>query len=235
MSELYPDLISTFPEAIDSIDNFVDITITTLPLAQQYYAKYNAGDIIGANKILEDNPQLKYSQINASTLNPIVDAIKAIERFYMSDVQQYLVEIVKYKGEWNSNAKYVKYNTVNYLNDSALVTFMCISNDTPIGTKPTNTTYWIPLTMRGEKGESGLGLTPRGVWSELTQYYTDDMVSYNNALWACREANVGYLPNVSSQVWYCVLSVDTVFSSMKILDSEIDAIIDGTAIPKDDL
>ena len=156
MSATYPELTNTqFPDKIDTINNFVDITLTTLPLAQEYYRRYNLGDIEGAQQILNDNPDLKYSYIGASTLNPIVDSIKAIQLFYTQDVQEYLVNIVQHKGDFSATTKYKKYNTVNYLHNSALETFMCISHDTPIGALPTNLNYWIPLTMRGKQGEIG--------------------------------------------------------------------------------
>ena len=111
---------------------------------------------------------------------------------------------------------------------------MNIADDTPIGTLPTNTNYWYALAIKGDQGESGLGLTPRGTWSEYTQYYQNDLVSYNNALWAAKEDNIGYFPNDTSKVWYSVLSLNIVWSSMKIQNSEIDAILDGSAGLKDD-
>lgn len=211
MSQRYPDLPHTnFPEDVDNLNNFVDITLETLPLAKEYYARYNAGDIIGANEIIEKNPQLRYSQINASTLNPIVDSIKAMQRFYMSDVQRYLMEIVVYKGEFSASVKYTKYNTVKYVNNSAFETFMCIRSDTPIGTLPTDTSYWIPLTMRGEKGEPGIGLTAYGDWNSITTYPKDALVAYNNALWGAKVENTGIVPSVNATAtWYKVIDYST--------------------------
>lgn len=207
MSVLYPQLTNTkFPNEVDTINNFVDITLTTLPLAKQYYAKYNAGDIVGANQILIDNPDLKYSYIGAASLNPIVDAIKAIELFYMQDVQKYLMNIVSYKGEWSASVKYSKYSTVQYVHNSAIEVFMCANNDTPIGTIPTDTTYWIPLTMRGERGLAGIGLSAYGGWNSITKYPVNAMVAYNNALWGSYEENTAITPTESSSsTWYKII------------------------------
>jgi hypothetical protein len=215
MSIKYPTLSNTvFPDGIDPINNFVDITLSSLPLAKQYYAKYNSGDIAGANKILEDNPTLKYSQISASTLNPIVDAIKALELFYTQDVQQYLVDIVVYKGDFSASVKYSKYNTVKFVHNSALETFMCISNTTAIGTLPTDSSYWIPLTMRGEQGTAGVGLTAKGEWNSISTYPIDSLVAYNNALWGSKVANTAIVPTrEASATWYIVIEFSSEYAT----------------------
>lgn len=83
---------------------------------------------------------------------------------------------------------------------------MAIADDIPIGTIPTDIVYWYPLAIKGEQGESGLGLTPRGYWSDSTQYYKDDMVAYNNVLWAALSDNQNYIPNESSSVWLKMLA-----------------------------
>ena len=87
-----------------------------------------------------------------------------------------------YKGEWNGSTKYVKYNFVTYESNGLMQTFECLRDDTPLGTLPTNTTYWAPRVIRGEQGESGLGLTPRGIWNAGVQYYKDDKF-YNVGYW----------------------------------------------------
>lgn len=207
MSNRYPELTNTvFPDGVDTINNFIDITLDTLPLAKEYYAKYNAGDIESANKILEENQELKYSYIGAASLNPIVDAIKAMQLFYTEDVQKYLVEIIKYKGEWSPSVKYSKYHVVNYIRNSAVETFMCINTDTPIGTVPTNMTYWIPLTLRGERGEPGIGLTSYGVWNNTSTYPADALVVHNNTMWGSKIRNQGVAPSAdTSDTWYLVM------------------------------
>ncbi|SHO53709.1 hypothetical protein [Anaerocolumna xylanovorans] len=215
MSVLYPELTNTkFPDEIDTINNFVDITLSTLPLAKRYYEKYNSGDMEGAKQILADNPDLKYSYIGAATLNPIVDSIKALELFYTQDVQEYLVNIVQHKGAFSASAKYKKYNTVSYVHNSALETFMCISNNTPIGIIPTDTSYWVPLTMRGEKGEAGIGLTAYGDWNSITTYPKDALVAYNNALWGAKVSNTAITPSVDTiATWYKVIDFSSDYAA----------------------
>ena len=53
MSVTYPDYsFTSFPDSIDTFDRFTDITVTTYPLAQQYYALYN-GVFIQVKKFKE--------------------------------------------------------------------------------------------------------------------------------------------------------------------------------------
>jgi hypothetical protein len=119
------------------------------------------------------------------------------------------MNIVQYKEDFASTTKYTKYNTVKYLHNSALEIFMCIRSDTPIGTLPTNATYWIPLTMRGERGVAGVGLSPFGTWNNLVTYPINAMVSHNNALWGSLVENTGIEPSTTSTAtWFKLISYD---------------------------
>ncbi|MGN1124681.1 MAG: hypothetical protein ACI4SM_00705 [Candidatus Gastranaerophilaceae bacterium] len=204
MSVSYPDLTETnFPQAIDTFNRATDVTLELLPYVQEYQKLYNTGKLADAAQILVEHPELQNCIINASTINKCYDAIKALQRFYMSDIQKYIEQLITYKGEYSSKISYEKYDVILY-NGSA---YLCIS-DSPIGTLPTDLNYFTPLTLKGEQGESGTGLSSRGVWDKTVQYYKDDLVSYNNQLWAAKEDNFGSLPNDYSTVWYSVLSLD---------------------------
>lgn len=201
MSAIYPDLQNKFPEAIDDFSKFTDPSISQIALINQYYSKFQSGDIAGAAQILEDNPSLKTAILNAERLNKLRDGLIAVQRYYMDDVQEYLVEIVKNKGDWNNQTKYTKYDVVFYPIEGAEQAFMGISTEIPIGTLPTDQTYWVPLTMRGEQGASGIGLTPRGVWQSSVSYSQYDVVSYDDSLWYALQANSGQTPYSGSQYW----------------------------------
>ena len=59
-----------------------------------------------------------------------------------------------YKGNWSSTSTYGKLDYVLYENN----TYIGISKTIPVGTLPTNTTYWgifVPRGQQGEKGETG--------------------------------------------------------------------------------
>lgn len=198
----YPDLNgSTFPYEKDNFDKFMDPSLEQLQAIQLYYQYKNSGNLEAANQVLEDNPRLKQCVINAKNLNQLRDAILALERFYLDDVRQYLVDIVKPMGEWSPLTKYVKYNVVNGEENRAIQTYICMSNHTPIGTSYLDTNYWVVLTMRGEKGEPGSGCSPQGAFTLGKKYYVNDLVAYENCLWYALADNTNVIPNRNSSTW----------------------------------
>lgn len=198
MSVTNPDLTGTkFPDEIDNWDRWIDPTIQTIASIQKYQSLYAQSKFDEANEVIKENPTLKRIIVNAENLNKVQDAIIALERFYFSDFQAYLQNIVQYKGDYIPIKQYSKYSVVTYIEHNAQQAYLCISFDCPIGTPPTDSSYWIPWTARGEKGESGAGLTPRGTWDEYVDYYKDDMVSWNNKLWGALSDNTGKAPSES--------------------------------------
>ena len=207
MSIIYPDLENNFPESIDNFDKYLDPTLEMLSVINQYYTLFDTGDLVGATTLLESNPTLKQMIINADNLNQLRDAIISLERYYMDDVQQYLVEIIKFKDIYNPSTKYLKYDVVGYVIGSATEYFMCIDSTVPIGTLPTNATYFIPITLRGEQGASGTGLSYRGGWDGIRQFYKDDCVVYNNILWSANIDNLASEPTLEGSDWTYVMGI----------------------------
>lgn len=205
MSTLYPDLDNKFPVEIDDFEKFSDPSVSMLAAIQQYKQYYNAGNMASAVAVLEKNPDLRRCILNAENMNKLRDAIISIQRYYMDDVQEYLVNIIKWKGEFSSTARYTKYNVVSYTRKDAIETFMAIVTDIPIGTLPTNPDYWVPITLRGEQGASGTGLSGRGNWKSTAQYYVDDWVAHNGTIWAASKENFNSEPYDGSPDWYAVI------------------------------
>jgi len=114
-----------------------------------------------------------------------------------------------WKGEYNASTQYEVSDTVSY-NGS---TYTCILYP-PVGTAPTNTTYWRlvaqkgntgdqgpqgPQGVKGDKGDKGdKGLNWRGTWSNSTAYSVDDAVYYNGSSYVCIQANTGQTPTNTS-------------------------------------
>lgn len=91
INTVYPDLYETqFPESIDNFDRFIDPSLDMFADIQRYYTYINAGQISQALAVLETNPDLKRAIINAENMNKLRDAIIAMERYYLSDIQSYL-------------------------------------------------------------------------------------------------------------------------------------------------
>lgn len=232
MSKTYEDLVYTnFPEEVDTFEYFSDPTANDTQLIKQYQTYFNSGNLTSAAKILVDNPTLRNKIINADNLNKLLDAIKSSQRFYKENIMQYIMNVVVNRGDYSSAIKYEIYNVVYYQD----LPYMCISNNTPIGVLPTNKTFWYPLAIVGQQGESGTGLSNRGQWSEYKVYNKDDLVSLNNVLWAATADNIiGETPSSTSAYWDSVLSLNIVLSELKIPNEDIDAIMNGSATSKDD-
>lgn len=208
MSELYPDLVfSSFPENCDTFDYVADISASQLTLMNQYklYLTYN--DLASAQKLLEDNPSLKATIINAEKINKIIDAIKAAQRLYRDDIQNYLIDLVKYKGAYSNDVAYNKYDVVTQIVAAKTLSYMCIV-PTTAGIQPTNTDYWIPITQQGERGAAGFGLNYGGAYQNTISYPQYSMVAHDNALWASLETVEGVNPSDGSDVWEKVMSFD---------------------------
>lgn len=207
MSVTNTDLTGTkFPDEIDNWDRWLDPTLQTIAAIQKYQSLYSLQKFEEANEVIQNTPVLKRIIVNAESMNKLQDAIIAMERFYFSDFQAYLQNIIQYKGNYLATKKYTKYSVVTYMSHNTQQAYLCIIPDCPIGTPPTDLSCWIPWTARGEKGESGLGLTPRGIWDEYADYYKDDMVSWNNKLWAALSDNMGREPSIAyGDIWFPLL------------------------------
>lgn len=156
MSRSYPQFDGTeFPDRIDSFEQVQDVTITMAPVAAQYRKLVQQGQIQDAAELLKRYPELNSMSINAAKLNRMTDAISAIETFFTSEVQQWVVELVKFKGPWNSNTTYSKYNVVTYSVSGQINAYVATEPSVPRGIAPTNTTYWQQITYQGPKGDKG--------------------------------------------------------------------------------
>ena len=75
MSSLFPGAIQTFPQMID-------LTASDGPLAQQYQAAMQAGNLALAKQILAQIPNNQNKIITADYLNTINDTVVAVEKYF---------------------------------------------------------------------------------------------------------------------------------------------------------
>lgn len=217
MSVLYPDLdFTNYPGELDNITLKSNITNTTdAQLVAQIQASILAGDFANAGSILNSNPQLNGKIFNANDYNQIRDAILALERFYNSDIKNYItekqatwvaeVDKFNYKGVYSPTTQYYKNNMVDYTTTEGTFLYLCIQQpDT--GIAPTNTNYWRILTLRGERGLSGEGLSFAWVWDSTMEYNVNDVVVYGNKWWVSTQVNRGQQPANGSAYWTEILT-----------------------------
>lgn len=220
MSTKYPDLsLTNFPNSLDQFTTFLNIVSSDGPLIGQYQSAMQNGDITLANQILTQIPQATQKIITAVDLNTLSQAMLAIERFYLNDIEPYIddlhqswlntIQQFSYKGVWQSGTSYVTNNLVSYTTSGLNFVYIALSN-VPIGISPTNQTYWRLLTIQGQQGASGEGLSYRQEWNSSTQYATNDAVTYNGALWMALQASQNRLPDTNPQYWQLVMNLKTV-------------------------
>ena len=206
MSKSYIDLTETnFPQAIDTFDRATDVTLDLLPLVKEYQTLYNNGKLNEASQLLVSHPELQSCMINAKTINRCYDGIKALQRYYFSDIQKYLEQIITYRGDFSSKNKYEKYDVCLY--DSSA--YLCISDNHQVGILPTEQGYFVPLTLQGEQGIAGINLTFEGTWDSTVTYSNDSCVTYNNVLYASLiDNNLAKTPSKTSSYWTVVIDFD---------------------------
>lgn len=164
-------------------------------LAQQYYAQ-----ITNANQKFVD----------AEKMNTLMDTCVALQRFYLTDIKPYvenkqaswqnIINQFVFKGAYSTGTQYQVNNFVIYTVSGENRVYICIKTP-PVGTLPTNTTYWRVMTIKGAMGESGTGLTFRYNWQSGEPYYTEDVVTYNNIVWNCLKNNTGVTPGSDDTTW----------------------------------
>ena len=77
MSTLFPGAIQTFPQMID-------LAASDSPLAQQYQAAMQAGNLTLAKQILAQIPNNQNKIITADYLNTINDTVVAVEQYFQA-------------------------------------------------------------------------------------------------------------------------------------------------------
>jgi hypothetical protein len=220
MSTKYPDLsLTNFPNSLDQFTTFLNIVSSDGPLIGQYQSAMQNGNTTLANQILKQIPQATQKIITAVDLNTLSQAMLAIERFYLNDIEPYIddlhqswlntIQQFSYKGVWQNGTSYVTNNLVSYTTSGLNFVYIALSN-VPIGISPTNQTYWRLLTIQGEQGASGEGLSYRQEWNSSTQYATNDAVAYDGALWMALQASQNRLPDTNPQYWQLVMNLKTV-------------------------
>ena len=91
MSTTYQDLpLTTFPEAIDNITTLMNISTTDAPLVKQFQSYILAGNFASAQQTLNQIQNGTKKILTPTYFNTLREAIIAVERFYHSDVEQYI-------------------------------------------------------------------------------------------------------------------------------------------------
>ena len=228
MSAQYPDLtLTNFPSSVDQFMTFLNVVASDGPLIEQYLEAMNAGNQTQANQILAQIPQASQKLITATDLNTLSQAMLAVERFYLTDIEPYMNELQQswtqtirqfsYQGVWSSGTSYVVNNLVSYTVSGINLVYIATSNP-PVGTVPTNSNYWRLLTIQGQQGTSGQGVSYRQEWTNSAIYSVNDCVTYNAALWMAIASSQNQEPTNNSQYWQLIMNLEV--TTYPIQDTE---------------
>lgn len=187
--------------------HYQDIQVPDYNLQQLFMQYYKQGQYQEALSLLAGNSeQLQGKAFIASTINTIVSGLLTLEGYYNTGVTvflsnlatqyQQMVNNLKRAGNWNATLQYTPYNFVRY-NDEI---YMCIEQP-PIGTLPTDDTYWLYLNIRGIDGDPGIDVVMRYDWNGTDTYNINDLVVYNDTWWVALQQNTNIVPGEDANVW----------------------------------
>ena len=216
-NNFYPDLpLTNFPENLDQFLTYLNIASSDGQYVVQYQQAMSVGNTTLANQALEQISSASQKIIKATDLNKLSQAMLAVERFYKTDIEPYIdtqqsswlntINRFRYLGEWTSGTSYQQNNMVTYTSSGLTLLFIATDNP-PLGTPPSNTTYWRMLTIQGPEGPSGEGLTYLQQWESSKTYQENDAVTYGGGLWMALQENTNIEPGTNDQFWQLVLPV----------------------------
>lgn len=219
MSTSYPDLtLTNFPEAVDTFVQMLDIVASDATNLAEYQSAMEAGNVVQANAALSNMANGAQKLLTADKINKIFNSIEALERFLGTDIVPYVAQLQSnwqteinkfiYKGSYSSSTSYVVNNIVTYTSGTNTYLYICIKAGK--GKTPTNTTYWRQLTVQGEQGVSGTGMSFLYEWDAATSYSPQDCVSYGGKLWGCLESNTNSAPSSTNTKWEELMSINPV-------------------------
>ena len=216
MSVTYPSLqFTTFPEQVQTFVTMLNMTIADAPAVKGYQQAMEAGNNALAQQYYSQITNADQKFIDATKMNRLMDTCVALQNFYLTDIQPYVdnlqttwtdrVDQFNYVGDYSASTLYAVNNFVTYTASGVRNVYICVKVP-PIGTAPTNTTYWRVLSIRGLQGPSGENLSFRYAWDSGEVYYPQDVVVYDNVVWGCLVQNSNKTPQSGSTYWRSIYS-----------------------------
>lgn len=192
--------------------HYQDIQIPDVEVRTEFENNILGGNFAEALQILRNNQnQLLGKAFIANTINVISSGILYLESkfndnvlIFLSDLAaqyQNLINNFRRRGQWIATESYVPYNFVVYNNEI----YLCIE-DSPVGTLPTDETYWLYLGLLGPKGAIGVDVNMQFEWNGTTIYQPNDLVVYDNTLYVALKENINVIPGTDPTTWAVFLT-----------------------------
>lgn len=190
---------------------YQDIQIPDVELRKQFDLYILQGNYSSALNLLSTNEQqLVGKAYIADTINRITNGVMVLEHYYYDNVPTFLNEKLQYfltmvnnlrnAGNWNSNTQYYQYNFVLYNQEY----YFCIQQP-PVGTLPTDETYWLYLGLKGKDGVPGVDLVMQYNWVDNATYQPNDLVVYGSAIYVALRENTNVIPLNNEDDWLLFL------------------------------
>lgn len=220
MSNTYPSLqFTTFPDQVQTFVTMLNMAIADGPAIKGYQQAMQNGNNALAQQYYAQITNADQKFIDATKMNKLMDTCVALQKFYLTDIQPYVenlqtewtnrIEQFNYLGDYSASTLYAVNNFVTYTANGTRNVYICVKVP-PIGTAPTNTTYWRKLSIQGLQGPSGENLSFRYGWKSDEIYYPQDVVAYNNVVWGCLVQNSNQTPQSGSTYWNAIYSPEQV-------------------------
>jgi len=125
-----------------------------------------------------------------------------------------------YKGNWVALRSYQVGDVVNSLGNSYICTF---ATSQTVGSPP-NTDYWGLFTSKGDKGDVGPSVVPKGAYISTTTYNVNDLVFYENQTYICKSTATNQIPYAKPFYWSLFASTPTFSIGTVTSDSSSSAV-----------
>lgn len=187
---------STFPNVLDTFQILQDLTPEL---------SADADELQELRKISNKTPEqiarisvllteLAPYYMSTETWNKLCDCMSNIENFTLEKFTNYY----KYCQSYNNATLYNIFNSVTYTDGNVYLLY----NTSPsymVGVNPTNTTYWLKISQKGDKGDKGNQW--RGNYDSATPYAIDDVIGYDGSAYICILGGTNKQPDVNPTYW----------------------------------
>ena len=209
-------MASTFPNQIDNIPLFLDVTQNDGELLKSFESYMQLNDFENATNILNQIENASQKILSAERINKLRDCIIALEEFYGLNIQNYIeekqsqwqaiIDKFKYMGEYSSNTQYSINNIILYRDNGTDKLYIRTKGDEQSNKPPTDTNYWRPLTLKGERGiTKNLETTFYFDWTLEQTYAVNSIVSRNGEWWIALKENLNSEPMEGNTDWQLVM------------------------------
>nr|DAF79450.1 MAG TPA: hypothetical protein [Caudoviricetes sp.] len=188
------------PNTLFSWMKYQDIQLSDVALRSQFEADMSVGNYAQALQLLSNNQaQFHGKSWIGDSVNTIITGILTIENLYGNGVINYLSDLTislqslidNYRNmeTYDSSKEYKEMNFVSYNEDM----YMALQ-EIPVGTLPTDNSYWLYIGLKGEQGASGVNVRQQYDYSSAKTYQVNDIVVYQNQIYVALKTNIGIAP-----------------------------------------